>query len=178
VQDVPDPVALRFALRVSAAENPDANINTGTMCSRTGCLTSANQPRRANKECEQKYCSQCCKANPPSTGCSAHKLKPRDIPPSLLNPAASSSEPGDSATVLLPSTSSEPAPQAITRSFARPLKDDHMKAYVEIHHKKIQVMQSFEQARELAASISNTVHVVLWTQVRIHNNISMYEVFT
>lgn len=160
LEDIPADVQIRFALKKSVSEGTGASL----LCSRTNCLTNSNQPRRANKECERSppQCSSCCKA---SGGCRVHRLSDRDIPSTLLTKSVSpAGTPPPPASTPAP-TLSAPLPAA-TRSYARPLDENYARAYLDAHRKTQDTQAQIAVQQQLASSVANTVHIVLWNEVQ------------
>lgn len=179
LNNIPTDVQISFAMRQSASVAAEGSASA-VLCAGNNCLTSTNQRRRANKECDRSlpHCSACCKG---LGGCRVHRLSQRDIPLAVTQPSApiGPNVPDSTPSVAAASAVPPPAPVQVqpsgTRALARPLDLSYGLAYLEAHRKSREAQEKIEAEQRLASSISNTVLIVLWNKVCLVNVIFDYD---
>ncbi|KAF8055080.1 hypothetical protein FPV67DRAFT_936616 [Lyophyllum atratum] len=163
MDQVPVDIQLAFIVRETA---PPISAG-GLPCANPTCRTTNNQPRKANRNCSHTFplCAQCCKANPPKDGCRMHRLATPEVGPVTSGFSDLSIAAGSDLVVPLTTMSQPPhvsQPVSGPRQFARPLREDYGRAYLQHHQKKSATVQRREEALEVANSVKQTVHIVAW----------------
>ncbi|KAG2062216.1 hypothetical protein BDR06DRAFT_966043 [Suillus hirtellus] len=139
------------------------------LCTKADChnLKQGTQPWKANKNCIQRNCKQCCEV---AGGCRVHQVAAasslvaaqqheNSIIPLLatINPTSTQLD----HPLVTTSNSSSSLP-ATSRNYARPLDPNYAQNYVLGHQRTLVAEQCFQADQSLSIMICNMIDVVLW----------------
>ncbi|KAG1750404.1 uncharacterized protein EDB91DRAFT_1078447 [Suillus paluster] len=149
------------------------------LCTKADCrnLKQGTQPRKANRNCIQRYCKQCCEV---VGGCRVHRVasisppvaaqqhESSIIPPlATVNPTSTQLDhppvtiPEGPSTTSQSLTTTQSLPAA-SRVYARPLDPNYARNYVLGHQRTLVAEQRFQANQSLSIMIRNMIDVVLW----------------
>ncbi|KAG1788087.1 uncharacterized protein HD556DRAFT_1312214 [Suillus plorans] len=134
------------------------------LCTKADCrnLKQGTQPRKANKNCIQRNCKQCCEV---AGGCRVHRvaaassLVATQQHENSIVPPLATINPTYYIEFIVSDTQSLPA---TSRNYARPLDLNYTRNYVLGHQQTLVAEQRFQADQSLSIMIRNMIDVVLW----------------